>query len=78
MANGKTATTTAEARRLKLEMTNLADKLADTMVQYMRALGLTGITTPTPPRPKREVITSVAFGDLRFQLAFNAKRGPRR
>lgn len=75
MANRRTATTTAEARRLQIQMKKQADNLTDTILHYLRLLGATGITTPPPPRPKYPIVASVTYAALLLELAFRVRGG---
>ncbi len=70
--NGKsTAATTRRAKVLQIQIKKQSDALAKTILEYLRVLGMSGIRTPSPPRPMREVVASTDYS-ARLCDAFRA------
>ena len=67
----------ATAQALENEIIRQADALDRSILEYLRLLGMTGTSTPKPPRPKHEVVARVADAAVVLELAFRVMDRPR-
>jgi len=79
MARDKKATKRKdEVKRLQKELQQLSDKLAETIKKHRFQAIVTGVGTPTPPRPKLEIFARVAYAGLLLEEAVIALRDLRK
>jgi hypothetical protein len=71
MNDKSTAITKDEVEQRQNKIKEYADNLAVAIIQYLFEIKLTGNATPTPPRPRREVVASTDYA-ARLCDAFKA------
>jgi len=61
------AITEAEVLQLQAEIVAEAERLAVSILRYLRGLESTGIRTPPPPRPKHEIFERLHYAVRWFE-----------